>query len=164
MTDPDLVRPLGLRFTEAVSWYGQAVRETSAAASIIKAVTALERLVTVQKGTSTTRVVTERNAAMSYDPRDNDRLDDLIAKMESIYDLRSRLAHGTLSPFDREVRNRRFEVLKLAERSLINGLGFLDMDGAFDKTLSRAQVTGTLDNLINWARSVDAVKAAVEPH
>lgn len=159
ITDPDIVRPLGLRLIDALSWYGQAVRETSAAGSIVKAVTALERLVTVQKGSNTTRIVTERNAAMSYDPRDDNRLDDLIMKMESIYDLRSRLAHGTLSPFDREVRNRQFEVLKAAGHSLINGLAFLDIDGAFDKILSRAEVTIALENLVSWARSIDETKA-----
>ena len=104
ITDPSRKRPLALRFIDAAAWHGQAVRETSAAASIVKSVTALERLVTVEKGTDTTRIVTERNAALSYDTEGDERFADRVTRMERIYDLRSRLAHGTLSPFDPEVK------------------------------------------------------------
>lgn len=49
VSDPSKTPPLALRFIDAASWHGQAVRETSAAASIVKSVTALKRLVTVDK-------------------------------------------------------------------------------------------------------------------
>ena len=58
ITDPSHNRPLAMRFVDAAAWHGQAVRETSAAASIVKSVTALERLVTFAKSTDTTRIVT----------------------------------------------------------------------------------------------------------
>jgi hypothetical protein len=159
ITDPSRNRPLALRFVEAAAWHGQAVRETSAAASIVKSVTALERLVTVSKGSDTTRIVTERNAALSYDTQGKERFADLTKRMESIYDLRSRLAHGTLSPFDPEVRHRREEVLAAAQRSLINGLDLFDQDGLFDKTLNRAELTAGLEGLVDWVKRVDAHRA-----
>lgn len=160
ITDAARSRPLALRFIDAAAWHGQAVRETSAAASIVKSITALERLVTVKKGTDTMRTVTERNAALSYDTKGDERFADLVKRMESIYDLRSRLAHGTLSPFDPEVRHRRYEVLAAAEKSLINGLDLFDQDGLFDKKLSKAELTAGLENLVDWARRVDAQRAA----
>ncbi len=160
VTDPARSRPLALRFVDAAAWHGQAVRETSAAASIVKSVTALERLVTVKKGADTTRIVTERNAALSYDPRGTERFADVVKRMEGIYDLRSRLAHGTLSPFDPEVRHRRYEVLAAAEKSLINGLDLFDQDGLFDRTLSKRELTEGLESLVDWVKRVDAQKAA----
>jgi len=159
VTDPERNRPLGLRFVDAAAWHGQAVRETSAAASIVKSVTALERLVTVKKGMDTMRIVTERNAALSYDAQGDERFSDLVKRMEGIYDLRSRLAHGTLSPFDPNVRYRRYEVLAAAEKSLINGLRLFDQNGLFDKKLSKAELTAGLESLVEWARRVDAHRA-----
>ena len=163
ITEPSRSRPLALRFVDAAAWHGQAVRETSAAASIIKSVTALERLVTVAKSTDTTRIVTERNAALSYGTQGDERFADLVKRMESIYDLRSRLAHGTLSPFDPEVRHRRYEVLAAAEKSLINGLDLLDQDGLFDQTLSKGELTAGLEHLITWVKRVDAHRAKTGP-
>lgn len=43
--DPRLDRPMSERFLDAAQWFGEAVRETSRAAKVIKYVTALERLV-----------------------------------------------------------------------------------------------------------------------
>jgi len=156
ITDPSKSRPLALRFIDAASWHGQAVRETSDAASIVKSVTALERLVTVQKGSSTTRIVTQRNAALAFDPVGQERFADVVSRMESIYDLRSRLAHGTLSPFDAEVRNRRSEVLAAAEKALVNGLALFDQDDLFDRSQTKRQLSEGLDYLVTWSKEIDA--------
>lgn len=156
ITNPSKTRPLALRFVDAASWHGQAVRESSAAASIVKSVTALERLVTVEKGSDTVRAVTERNAALSYDIRSDERFSDVVRRMESIYDLRSRLVHGTLSPFDPEVRHRRYEVLAVGERSLVNGLNLFDQDDFFDRPQSKRQLTEGLENLVTWSKDADA--------
>ena len=160
IADPSLKRPLASRFVDAASWHGDAVRETSAAASIIKSVTALERLVAVKKTDDTTRIVTERCAAIVYSPHGDERFEDLVKTMKSIYDLRSRLAHGTLSPFDAEVRERRYEVISASEKALINGLALFDQDGLFDKPLSRNELTNGLDRLVVWVRDVDLRKTA----
>lgn len=156
ITDPSKTRPLALRFVDAASWHGQAVRETSAAASIVKSVTALERLVTVVKGSDTVRVVTERNAAMIYDIRSDERFGEVLKRMESIYDLRSRLVHGMLSPFDPEVRHRRYEVLAATEKSLVNGLNLFDQDGLFDRPQTKRQLTDGLEHLVAWSKEADA--------
>lgn len=155
IADPTVKRPLAIRFINAASWHGQAVREASPAAAIIKSVTALENLVSTEKSTETTRIVSERSAAMSFDPTGNERLAALIKKMRDIYDLRSRLVHGGLSPFDPEVRSRRSEVLAAVERSLINGLALLDQDGLLDRSLSKTQLGTGLDGLVAWTQRID---------
>src|SRR5205085_2396212 len=42
--DPQMERPLSDRFLDAAHWFGEAVRESSPAAKVIKYVTALERM------------------------------------------------------------------------------------------------------------------------
>jgi hypothetical protein len=160
ITDPSIERPLGLRLLDAASWHGQAVREVPPAAAIVKSVTALERLVTVRKTTNATVMVCERSAAMSYDPTRDERFDALLARIGSIYDLRSRLAHGMLSPFGPEVRRRRAEVLAAVEKSLVNGLALFDQDQLLDRPLNRRQLDSGLNALVSWARRIDADKAA----
>lgn len=155
VTDPSKTMPLALRFIDAAAWHGQAVRETSAAASIVKSVTALERLVTVKKGSDTTRIVTERSAALSFDPRGQERLAELLTRLQGIYDLRSRLVHGTLSPFDPEVRRRRHEVLAAAEKALINGLDFFDVEGLFGRSVSRRELTARFEYLVDLVKQID---------
>lgn len=155
IADPAVKRPLAIRFINAASWHGQAVREASPAAAIIKSVTALENLVSTEKSDETTRIVSERSAAMSFDPAGDERLEALTKKMRDIYDLRSRLVHGRLSPFDPEVRTRRSEVLAAVEKSLINGLALLDQDGLLDQSLPKTQLSSGLDGLVAWARRID---------
>src|SRR5438270_6456226 len=56
LLNPAIQRPLGQRFIDAASWHGQAVRESSPAAAIVKSVSALERLVTTEKSTSAAKI------------------------------------------------------------------------------------------------------------
>ena len=49
-TDPDLMRPLCYHFIDALSWFGQAVRETSDAARFVKFITAIKRIVVTNEG------------------------------------------------------------------------------------------------------------------
>lgn len=42
LVDPSLAQPLSARFIDALTWFGEAMRETSSASQVVKAVTALE--------------------------------------------------------------------------------------------------------------------------
>lgn len=154
ITDPVTDRPLGLRFINAASWHGQAVREADPAASIVKSVTALEHLVTTGKVEDTTKIVSERCAALKFDVSDDLGFEEVVERMRDIYDLRSRLVHGTLSPFDTEVRERRAEVLASTEAILANGLALLDRDGLFDQRVTGRQLSEGMDRLVAWARRI----------
>lgn len=76
---------------------------------------------------------------MIYDIRSEERFSEVVKRIESIYDLRSRLVHGTLSPFDPEVRHRRYKVLTVAEKALVKGLNLYDQDGLFDRPQTKRQ-------------------------
>src|SRR5262249_30183915 len=62
-TDPDLVRPLCYPFLDALSWFGQAVREVSDAARVVKYIAAIERMVLTGEDT-VVKTVTNRCAAL----------------------------------------------------------------------------------------------------
>lgn len=156
ITNPETERPLGLRFINSAAWHGQAVRESSPAAAIIKSVSALESMVLTEKSSETARVVCERSAAMSYDPNGDARFDTLLEAMKDAYDLRSRLLHGTLSPYDPEVKMRRNEVLRVVERCLTNGLAMFDHEGLLDRPLTPKQLAGGLEDLIASTRQIDS--------
>lgn len=93
---------------------------------------------------------------MIYDIRSEERFSEVVKRIESIYDLRSRLVHGTLSPFDPEVRHRRYEVLTAAEKALVNGLNLYDQDGLFDRPQAKRQLTDGLEYLVTWSKDADA--------
>jgi Apea-like HEPN len=154
ITNPSIIRPLGLRFVDAASWHGQGIREISPAAAIVKSVTALERLVITEK--STTEIVSERCAAIRHHPTEGPALDILIAELKDIYDLRSRLVHGSLSPFDPEVRSRKNQVLEVVEKTLVAGLDFFDVNGGLDRPLTPKQLKVELENRLTLARNADA--------
>lgn len=156
LVDPALERPLGQRFIDAASWHGQAVREASPAAAVVKSVSALERLVTTEESTNVSKAVCERSAAMCYGPASDERFETILGRMESIYDLRSRLVHGNVSPFDPEVRRRRFEALAAVEQSLINGLALFDQEGLLDSAPTRRQLKIGFQRLVTLARAIDA--------
>lgn len=158
ITDPAVRRPLGLRMVDAAAWHGQAVRESSAAAAIVKSVSALERLVATEDSADITQIISERSAAIRYNPAIATEFETLLAEMRSIYDLRSRLVHGSLSPFDPEVRSCRAAVLDAVESVLVNGLVLFDQDSLFDRDLGRRDLKAGLEQLVAWARRIDGEK------
>lgn len=133
IVNPSAQSPLGLRFVDAASWYGQAVREAPAASRVIKAMTALERLV-VTREENIAATLSARGAALAFDPEKDKSLADLKAQLSKCYDLRSRLVHGSLSPFDPEVRSQSALCLHLCGRILAEALFRLQASRAFEVT------------------------------
>lgn len=89
--------PMAQRFIDAATWFGEAARDTFAASRTIKYVTAIERILTTRNDSDITKTLAERGAALTYVPG-HSNLDCLKAKFASVYDLRSRLVHGSRSP------------------------------------------------------------------
>jgi Apea-like HEPN len=160
ITNPGICRPLGLRMVDAVAWYGQAVRESSAAAAIIKSVSALERLVATEDRTDIAQTISERSGAIRYDPNEDLEYETIVAEMQSIYKLRSRLVHGSLSPFDPEVRARRSETLNAVESVLIQGLVLFDQNNLFDRALTNREMRVSLEKLVLRTRRLSDEKRA----
>ncbi len=104
--DPALDRPISRRLVDAASWYGQAVREEFDAARIVKAVTALERLLMTEDVADIASTLSARGAALAWRPTSRFDFDEWKGRLKKAYGLRSQLVHGSLSPFDQEVHLR----------------------------------------------------------
>jgi hypothetical protein len=91
------------RFLDAMAWYGQAVSEPLTSVRIVKYVAALERLTITKKlEDKLTATVIRRTALLSCD-RTAEDYQKAEKDAERVYDCRSGLMHGSLSPFGREL-------------------------------------------------------------
>lgn len=119
---PDLARPVSRRFLDAASWFGEAARETSPAAKIVKYVTALERMVMTDEKDDIARLVSERVAALNAAFRMTEDQQTCAKDAKEIYDLRSKLVHGSMSPYAAEVRQGIGMAAKLGSSTLLSAL------------------------------------------
>jgi hypothetical protein len=154
IADPAVNRPLGLRISDAAAWFGLAVREEAAASRIVKAVTALERLVMTDGDNDKSDTLSQRCAAMLYDYGGDLDFDENVVKLKKAYDLRSRLVHGSLSPFDPDVRQGVHACLDICERVLCAGLAFFHGNGLFERAISNNKLA------VGFGKLVEAVKSA----
>ena len=155
--DPTLKRPLSQRFVDAVSWYGEAAREHTDASRVIKSVTAIERLVMTGKVDKTTETISHRAAMIRCSTGLDKDFARLLGDMSRYYDLRSRLAHGDLSPFDPIVSEHAPACVAFAEKTLCAGLAFLNSYKLFDEALTNKQLAHGYDVLV--AEAANAWKA-----
>jgi hypothetical protein len=154
ITNPALKRPLATRLTDAAGWFGDAVREDSPAAQIVKAVTALEALVMTGERIDIASEVSARAAALCFDPERDGTFEDVNKEMSHAYDMRSRLAHGSLSPFDAEVTQYARQCLYWAERAIGGALVLFESHGLLERDLSSKQLKDGLTRLIVAAKQL----------
>jgi hypothetical protein len=151
LVNPTVERPVGMRFIDAVTWFGQAAREISDAARIVKAVNALERLVMTGEREGISELLSQRAAAVCHDPEHDKFFDDIAAKLKDAYDLRSKLVHGSLSPFAPEVKDNSSVTMRLVETALRGGLLFFESEALVDRICTDAQLAKGFGNLLEWA-------------
>lgn len=138
-TDPDLKRPLSYRFLEALSWFGQAVRETSDAAQVIKYVTSIEQMVLTGEQ-DVSKTVKSRAAALCWEPGGDRHLHQWSDNIGTLYTLRSDLVHGLISPFDARVAAGVQDCEKAARCVLIRGLSYFHAIGLDIGKISRKEL------------------------
>jgi hypothetical protein len=120
--------PLQLRFLDALKWFGDGVSEASSAARIIKYVFAWERLVITRKhvsgdGPALTTVVCNRIQFLCERILGEPRGEVLLKEIETLYDVRSCLAHGSVSPWaEEELRAHAAHAEKVTVRALLGAL------------------------------------------
>jgi hypothetical protein len=157
LVDPNIRRPLGLRMVEAWAWFGDAAREQSNAARIVKATNALERLLATmereRKDGGVTKAFSRRGAAVSYGA---ETFDELEKQFRDAYDLRSRLTHGFSSPFDPEVNENALAIMRLARRALCCALGLFEQRRLFDRIESDVELPQWLDALAEETRTLES--------
>jgi Apea-like HEPN len=135
--------PLWERFLDALTWYGDAVAESSEAAKIIKFVSAIERMTGTGKETSPERRVTDiivSRASILYRNISGQKLIDSIRRVEDIYDQRSNLVHGSLSPQDEVCTKDAIEAEYLTRFILLAGFDFFDYLDLADTTVTQKKL------------------------
>lgn len=105
LLEPKPSYPLQARFLDALKWFGEGACDESRAARIVKYVFAWERLVitrdhTKEGGETLTAAVCGRVHLLADRTRDEPRGEELMKEIKRIYDVRSRLVHGSASPWD----------------------------------------------------------------
>jgi hypothetical protein len=157
VVNPATKRQLGTRLLDSAAWFGEAVREQSPAAQIIKAVTALEALVLISEHEDIKKTVSQRGAAIRFHPAENRTFAELEGELGEAYVMRSRLAHGSLSPFDSEVAAFAPVCLNRVELVICWGMGLFESEGLFDRDLTNRQLAEGFDSMIISAQNYDGV-------
>ena len=127
--DPDLERPLSRRFLEAARWFGEAVRDERPSTSVVKYVTALERMVMTDEREDITSLLSERVAVFCINMADGSDRQGWYEKARDTYRLRSQLVHGSMSPTATDAGAGARQAAGLAETTLLRCLSALGPSG-----------------------------------
>jgi hypothetical protein len=148
--------PLCLRFIESLSWYGDGVAETSPAAKIVKFVTAIEGMTgtgmekdDAGKDRGVTEIVTHRGAILHMLFTEG-KFEDSLPKINKVYDWRSDLVHGSVSPFDGSVAECVPKAEEMARFVLLGGLNYfshLGLENPAFKTKELAEAYRELEKM-----------------
>jgi hypothetical protein len=116
------ISDLQQRFLDALHWYGQAIQDDTHAGRIVKLTAALERLtVAVEHRSGITSVVTNRLALLGRGYRDLD-IRQVRKIAQNLYAWRSRLMHGSYSPYTPSLEEAAATVTGLARWCLVEAL------------------------------------------
>lgn len=137
--DPSLDWPLAARFREAASWYGQGVAESAHAARILAFVTAVERVIVAADHADLWRTVARR-AAILADAAEGGGIAEWQARAASVYEIRSRVVHGALSPFAPQIAAMDPAAAALARAVLCGALAFFESLGLAGAGLSAGRL------------------------
>lgn len=125
LADPALNWPLADRFREAASWFGEGVTEAYRAARTLAFVTAVECAVIPGDHGDVWRAVTRRAAILAHDA-EGGSLEEWLDRAEKIYESRSRIVHGAVSPFAPEAGAEEPAAAALARAALHGALAFYE--------------------------------------
>jgi len=138
--------PLCTRFIDALSWYGDAVSEQSHAAKIVKFVSSIERITGTGiemdddgRERGVTEIVTNRSSIL-HSIATGEPLADSIPKVSNIYECRSNLVHGSLSPFDESCVSYAHKAGEISRMILLAGLDYFFSLGIDDLSMNQKQL------------------------
>lgn len=128
LADPALNWPLAERFREAASWFGEAATETYRATRVVAFVTAIERAVVPGDHADVWRAVTRRAALLARDA-EGGSLEEWHKRASSVYEIRSQIVHGGVSPFAPAADAIEPLAAGLARATLVGALAFYERLG-----------------------------------
>ena len=142
LIDPERSTHLKQRFLDALAWYGDAVSENSPAAQVVKYVSAIERMTGTgiehdEQGNErgVTKIVTRRSTIFYHHASDK-TYESCKTEISKIYNCRSNLVHGSISPFDESVSEMAYRAEQVARLILLGGLDFFNCLGLDNSDIS----------------------------
>ncbi len=154
IVNPQNTFHLSQRFQDALAWYGDAVSEKSPAAQVVKYVSAIERMTgtgieydkdgNVRRGV--TEIVTCRVSILCSNATEEDYA-YWMSEVDSIYECRSNLVHGTISPFDDSVSAMSYKAEQISRLVLLTGLDFFNSLGLEDPQYNQRSLEKAYLNL-----------------
>jgi len=150
---------LSRRFLEAAAWYGEAARDKFTASRLIKFVTAIERIVTTKSEMDLTDTIAKRGAALIC-TRYDVKYEAVKKEIKKVYDARSRLVHGQVSPDDTRTTSALVLTEKLSRAIIIAAIGFYREAGITEKGVSLKKIDREYNSVVSIIekRSKEAVK------
>ncbi len=132
--------PVALRLIDSLKWFGEASIDQSPASKVIKAVTGIEMLVLTGENDKLAETVAERAAAL----RCSFGLDADFARskseMKRYYTLRSKLAHGALSPLSPVVLEQCWSCVEFAGEAIGAALSYFSTAGVILTDMSSSRL------------------------
>jgi hypothetical protein len=153
--NPDLQRPLARRFLDAALWFGEGAREDIPAAAVVKYVTALERMVMTEEKDEIGTLLSTRIAALCFDPSVPGDRARWIAESKELYDLRSKLVHGSMSPNAPEIYAGLGLGAKIARFALLSALQVFREAGMRAEDSSQKRLANWFGFLIERADEIE---------
>jgi hypothetical protein len=150
VVDPALHWPLADRFRQAASWFGEGAAESYRAARILAFVTSIERAVVPGDHAEVWRAVTRRAAILARDVEGGD-LGEWLQRAKKIYEIRSQIVHGGVSPFAPQAGALETLAARLARAALHGALTFYE-------TLDLTRPQFSADRLEREFRALEAAQ------
>ena len=136
--DPDLDRPVSRRVLDAAQWFGEAARDSSEATRVVKYVTALERMLMTEERDDISSTISLRLASLSFENKAD--FERWVKRTRDVYDLRSRLVHGSISPASPDVRRGVALAARMSEAGVINTLSAFGVASLRETGVSRKRL------------------------
>lgn len=156
---PSEKRPLSERVLGAAQWFGEAVREASPATQLIKFITAIEHIVLTGEKLAVTRLMAERVAALLYEIGSASSRREVTKDFLRLYAFRSKLMHGSMSPWDPDIPRNLGPAADLAEQVFHAVLGAWGEDGLRSQRATSRRLAGWYDQAV-WQMKLDTEPVA----
>jgi len=140
--------PVALRLIDSLKWFGDSTADQSSASKVIKAVTAIENLVLTGERDGLAELVSGRTAALRCSFGLNSDFTQAKVQTKRYYDLRSRLAHGALSPLSPVVLEQCWPCVQFAGETIGAALSYFSTAEVILTDMSSSRLASIFNALV----------------